>query len=130
MITIRAPAAIRAPPSTSPVRISNSIRASGTGRNDRYRNSHAPAGASEVIRSIVPFKRALPAASAAERLRNRRGRVVRTGRTALGAGGGDLRRDPPWIDQRADSSGADPPDASLHAADARPVHLHRQRDLL
>src|SRR3990170_8434207 len=123
MITIRAPAAIRAPPSTSPVRISNSIRASGTGRNDRYRNSHAPAGASEVIRSIVPFKRALPAASAAERFRDRRRGLVRARRAALGTGCRDLRGDPPWIRQRADSPDPDSPDAAVHAADARPVHL-------
>src|SRR3954470_13648181 len=51
------PSASIAAPSVSPARTNRRISASGIGRNDRYRNNHAPPGASEVIRRIVPFRR-------------------------------------------------------------------------
>src|SRR3954447_13762620 len=58
------PSASIAVPSVSPARTNKRISASGIGRNDRYRNNHAPPGASEVIRWIVPFRRGVHGESA------------------------------------------------------------------
>src|SRR3954462_3015096 len=58
------PSASIAAPSVSPVRTNKRISASGIGRNDRYRNNHAPPGGSEVIRWIGPFRRGVPGESA------------------------------------------------------------------
>src|SRR5205823_5841859 len=58
------PSASIAAPSVSPARTNKRISASGIGRNDRYRNNHAPPGTSEVIRWIVPFRRGVPGESA------------------------------------------------------------------